>query len=69
MTKDDFEKAKLLVYMTNGEVDSYRIREYPNYYVEDNCLKILRKIENEENQHIEGAIYNMDVVEKAVINL
>ena len=67
MTKDAFKKAKLFVYMTDGKMDRYRIWEYPKYYVENNCLIILRKIDDEENRHIEGAIYNMDVVEKAVI--
>lgn len=66
MTKDEVEKARLLVYMKDGNVDGYKPDEWTKYGIVDNHLEIRKYIGTE---WVYMAIYNMDVVEKVVLSL
>lgn len=66
MTKEELYKAKLLVYMTDGNVDGYKADEWTRYYVEENNLIIKQSLGSD---YFTRAIYNMNYVEKVVVSL
>lgn len=66
MTEIELEKAKLLVYTTDGNVDKYLAEDWTKYYVEDNHLNIILAF---HSSYVTLAIYNMNHVEKVVMSL
>ena len=66
MTKEELYKAKLLVYMTDGNVDEYKADEWTRYNVEENNLIIKQALGSD---YFTRAIYNMYHVEKVVLSL
>ena len=66
MTATELLEAKLLVYTTDGNVDAYKAGDWTKYYVEDNHLSIIKAF---HTSYFTLAIYNMNYVEKVVVDL
>ncbi len=66
MIKEELSEASLIVYTTDGAVDSFRAGEWSHYDVVDNYLVIKQSIGAEKFLR---AIYNMNYVEKVVVSI